>query len=88
MVDALVELDGWDRQLADSVVRQVSRLSHDNFWDDLTELLARLKTSRKIIVLQKLQVASPIPYFIEPVLYQIPPEREVGRPAVIYSFIQ
>jgi hypothetical protein len=52
MVDALVQLDHWDRQTADSVVREVSLHS----LHDLNEVLARLKASKKITALQALQV--------------------------------
>jgi hypothetical protein len=56
MVDALVQSDHWDRQTADSVVLEVSLLSPLHFWGDLDDLLARLKASKKITVLQALQV--------------------------------
>jgi hypothetical protein len=56
MVDALVQSDHWDRQTADSVVLEVSLLSPLHFWGDLNDLLARLKASKKITVLQALQV--------------------------------
>jgi hypothetical protein len=55
MVDALVQSD-WDRQTADSVVREVSLLSFLHFGRDLNELLTRLKASKKITAQQALQV--------------------------------